>query len=123
MNTELLIKRFERGEGERREFEKGFFEVLKVRGQRLGRAVYQPGWNWAEHTRGPGDPPTCPVEHIVLVLRGRCAVKMDSAGEARILQPGDFAYVPPGHASWVVGDEPYESLHFLGAERYAKARR
>ena len=24
-----------------------------------------------------------------------------------------------GHDSWVVGDEPYVSLHFLGAEDYA----
>jgi hypothetical protein len=28
-------------------------------------------------------------------------------------------YIPPGHDSWVVGDEPYVSLHFLGAEKYA----
>jgi hypothetical protein len=23
------------------------------------------------------------------------------------------------HDSWVIGDEPYVSLHFLGAEKYA----
>jgi hypothetical protein len=27
--------------------------------------------------------------------------------------------VAPGHDSWVVGDEPYVSLHFLGAGEYA----
>jgi hypothetical protein len=26
------------------------------------------------------------------------------------------------HDSWVVGDEPYVSLHFLGAEQYAAAK-
>jgi hypothetical protein len=26
---------------------------------------------------------------------------------------------PPGHDSWVVGNEPYVSLHFLGTEHYA----
>ncbi len=25
----------------------------------------------------------------------------------------------PGHDSWVVGDEPYVSLHFMGADHYA----
>jgi hypothetical protein len=25
-----------------------------------------------------------------------------------------------GHDSWVIGDEPYVSLHFLGADHYAK---
>ena len=33
--------------------------------------------------------------------------------------PGDLFAIPPGHDSWVVGDEPYVSLHFLGAEEYA----
>jgi len=27
--------------------------------------------------------------------------------------------VPPDHDSWVVGDEPYVSLHLLGASSYA----
>jgi hypothetical protein len=27
--------------------------------------------------------------------------------------------VPPGHDSWVVGDEPYISLHVMGSENYA----
>src|ERR1700751_3699355 len=34
-------------------------------------------------------------------------------------KPGDLFYIPGGHDSWVVGDEPYVSLHFLGAEKYA----
>jgi hypothetical protein len=29
--------------------------------------------------------------------------------------------IPPGHDSWVVGDEPYVSLHLLGATEYAAA--
>lgn len=27
---------------------------------------------------------------------------------------------PEPHDSWVVGDEPYVSLHFMGAEKYAR---
>jgi hypothetical protein len=26
---------------------------------------------------------------------------------------------PPGLDSWMLGDEPYVSLHFLGADHYA----
>jgi DNA-binding transcriptional MocR family regulator len=29
-------------------------------------------------------------------------------------------YIAPGHDSWVIGDEPYASLHFEGAESYAR---
>jgi hypothetical protein len=31
-----------------------------------------------------------------------------------------FHILATPHDSWVVGDEPYVSLHFLGAEHYAK---
>jgi hypothetical protein len=36
------------------------------------------------------------------------------------LKEGDLFYVPPEpHDSWVVGEQQYVSLHFLGAEKYA----
>ena len=40
-------------------------------------------------------------------------------GAERVMKPGDFFHVPPGHDSWVVGDEPYVSLHVMGSENYA----
>ena len=43
--------------------------------------------------------------------------------DGRIIEmhPGDLFYVPPEpHDSWVVGDENYVSLHFLGADHYAR---
>src|ERR671924_929672 len=61
----------------------------------------------------------CQVEHVGLVVSGRCAVKM-SDGTEHELTPGDLFHVAPGHDSWVIGDEPYISLHFLGATDYAK---
>ncbi|MGZ5312087.1 MAG: hypothetical protein ACXWZK_10300 [Solirubrobacterales bacterium] len=35
-------------------------------------------------------------------------------GAERVMGPGDFFYVLPGHDSWVVGDKPYVSLHIMG---------
>jgi hypothetical protein len=35
------------------------------------------------------------------------------------LAAGDCFAVGPGHDSWVVGDEEYVSLHFMGADEYA----
>ncbi len=45
-------------------------------------------------------------------------VKMTD-GTERVMAPGDFFYVPPGHDSWVVGDEPYVSIHIQGSAAYA----
>jgi hypothetical protein len=39
------------------------------------------------------------------------------------MKAGDIFYIAPGHDSWVVGDEPYVSLHFLGADLYANTKK
>ena len=35
------------------------------------------------------------------------------------MKPGDIFYIEPGHDSWVIGDEPYVSIHMMGAADYA----
>ncbi len=54
-----------------------------------------------------------------LVVSGRAAVKMADGTEG-LLTPGDLFAIAPGHDSWVVGDQPYVSLHLLGASGYAR---
>ena len=56
-----------------------------------------------------------------MVVSGCATAAMDS-GEVIEMRAGDIFYIPPGHDSWVVGDEPYVSLHFLGADHYAGGR-
>jgi quercetin dioxygenase-like cupin family protein len=103
---------------ETRHFEKGRFDLYRVGPTTIGRATYEPGWRWSEHVGPTAGTATCQVEHVGLVLGGRAAVRMDD-GTERVMKEGDFFYVPPGHDSWVVGDEPYVSLHILGSEDYA----
>ena len=103
---------------ETREFEKGRFEIYRVGPMTLGRATYEPGWRWSEHVGPESGEDSCRVEHVGVVLSGRAAVKMDD-GTEHLMGPGDFFHVPPGHDSWVVGDEPYVSLHVMGSEDYA----
>jgi quercetin dioxygenase-like cupin family protein len=103
---------------ETRSFEKGHFELYRIGPATLGRATYEPGWRWSEHVGPELGQQSCPVEHVGLVLSGQAAVKMDD-GTERVMKAGDFFYVPPGHDSWVVGDEPYVSLHIVGSEGYA----
>ena len=52
------------------------------------------------------------------LLSRQAVAKMDD-GTERLMKAGDFFYLPPGHDSWVVGEEPYISLHILGSEGYA----
>jgi quercetin dioxygenase-like cupin family protein len=107
---------------ETRTFERGRFETYVVGPVTLGRATYEPGWRWSEHVGPASGESSCQVEHVGLVLQGRAAVKMDD-GTERVMQEGDFFHVAPGHDSWVVGDEPYVSLHIIGGETYATSGR
>jgi quercetin dioxygenase-like cupin family protein len=116
-SMEVLRKKFDSPD-EVRVFEKGRFELLHLGPMVIGRATYEPGWKWSEHV-GPGvGTPLCEVAHVGIVISGHAAVRM-RGGEERVLGPGTAFFVPPGHDSWVVGDEPYVSLHLMGAEQYA----
>ena len=116
---EVVLKRFEDPD-EIRLFEKGRFEIVRIGGMTIGRATYEPGWKWSQHV-GPGAGVSfCEVEHIGMVISGRATAAMKD-GEVHELVPGTVFHVPAvAHDSWVVGDEPYVSLHFLGAEQYTK---
>lgn len=103
---------------ETRTFEKGRFEVYSVGPMTIGRATYEPGWKWSEHVGAQSGERLCQVEHVGLVLEGAAAVRM-ADGSERVMRKGELFYVPPGHDSWVVGEEPYVSLHVMGGESYA----
>lgn len=116
--TEVLLKRFEQPD-EVREFEKGKFEVVRIGPMTVGRATYEPGWKWSEHVSRRAGTALCEVEHVGLVISGHAVAAMKD-GTIHDLLPGVLFYIPPDpHDSWVVGDEPYVSLHFSGTDKYA----
>ena len=120
MDPDVILKRFDSPD-ETRLFELGRFEVVTIGGMTIGRATYQPGWKWSEHVGKPIGQSLCQVEHVGLVVSG-CATAAMEDGRVVEMRAGDIFYIPPGppgHDSWVVGDEPYVSLHFLGAGDYA----
>ena len=115
---EVILKSFETPD-ETRVFEKGKLEIVRIGGMVLGRASYEPGWRWSEHVSPIAGTPLCEVEHVGMVLSGRAMAALNDGTEVE-LTAGSLFHVPPvAHDSWVIGDEPYISLHFLGAEQYA----
>src|SRR5215212_10293570 len=122
MNSEqvaVILKSFDAPD-EVRVMQNGKFEVVQLGGITIGRATYEPGWRWSEHV-GPSVGATrCSVEHVGLVLAG-AATAAFADGRVIELRAGELFYIPPEpHDSWVLGDAPYVSLHFLGADHYAR---
>jgi quercetin dioxygenase-like cupin family protein len=117
--TDVTLKAFEQPD-EVRTFEKGRFEIVRIGGTVVGRATYEPGWRWSAHV-GPATGATrCALEHVGLVVSGVATVAFED-GRVIEMRPGQLFHVPAlPHDSWVVGDEPYVSLHLMGAAHYAR---
>jgi hypothetical protein len=114
----MVLKRFESPD-ESRVFPKGRFEVVRFSGVTIGRATYEPGWRWSVHVGAPTRQALCTVAHVGLVISGRAAVSWPN-GRVDEIKAGDVFSIAPGHDSWVIGDEPYVSLHIDGADEYAR---
>jgi quercetin dioxygenase-like cupin family protein len=119
IDTGVILKRFETPD-EIRHLELGKFELVHLGGMTIGRATYQPGWRWSRHVGPALGLERCPVEHVGLVLAGTATAAF-ADGTVIELRAGELFYIPPvPHDSWVVGHEPYVSLHFAGAHEYAR---
>lgn len=116
---DVILKRFETPD-EIRHMVKGRFELVHIGGLTIGRATYEPGWRWSQHVGPALGAKRCTIEHVGLVLAGTATAAFDD-GRVIELHTGELFHIPPiPHDSWVVGASPYVSLHFLGADRYAK---
>lgn len=118
-DVNVVLKRFDNPD-ELRIFKKGKFELVSIGGMTIGKATYEPGWKWSEDVGSAMNEAYCSVEHVGLVVSGSATAAMAS-GDIFEMKAGDLFYVPPSpHDSWVIGDQPYVSLHFMGAAGYAK---
>jgi quercetin dioxygenase-like cupin family protein len=110
----MIVKRFESPD-DVAIFERGRFEKIALGPMTLGRASYEPGWKWSQHLSN-GER-WCTTEHVGIVLSGAAAVEFEE-GTVMEMRTGDAFHITGAHDSWVIGDEPYVSLHIAGVERY-----
>src|SRR5262245_35762944 len=115
---DVILKSFDEPD-ETRTFSKGKFDLVRIGGMTIGRATYERGWKWSVDVGGPSGLSHCMVEHVGLVVSGKAVAAMMD-GRVIEITAGDLFYIAPVHDSWVVCNEPYVSLHFMGAADYAK---
>jgi mannose-6-phosphate isomerase-like protein (cupin superfamily) len=104
---------------ETRTFDKGKIDLTKIGDTRIGRMYLEPGWTWEKCMKPIAKTESCQASHTQYVVSGRVGVKMNDGSEEEY-GPGDVLYVPPGHNSWVVGNEPYIGIEIATMDNYAK---
>ena len=110
---QVILKRFERPD-EVHPFPGGRLELVTIGRVTVGRATYEPGFKWSTDVGPSVGTARCYLEHVGLVLQGRATVAFDD-GRTWDLPPGMLFHIPAeAHDIWVVGKEPFVSLHFAG---------
>ncbi|WP_371619030.1 cupin domain-containing protein [Streptomyces sp. NBC_00454] len=106
---------------ETRQFEdgKGRLDLLNTSHGPVGRAVFEPGWQWSQHIKPIAGTDSCEAAHVGYVVSGRMKIVMDD-GDSVEAGSGDFIQIDPGHDAWVLGDEPCVVLDWQGYGDFAK---
>jgi class 3 adenylate cyclase len=79
----------------------------------VGRAQLEPGWRWSIDLAPIVGTPSCQAHHLQVLLAGRLGVRLDDGEEAEF-GPLDTFEIPPGHDTWVIGDDPVDLLDISG---------
>jgi hypothetical protein len=119
MSSEMFEAKNMNSPEEVRNFDKGKVELVKVAGALIGRATFEPGWQWSTCVKPIAKTESCQAPHFGYQISGTMKLRMDD-GTERTTKAGDVQNIPPGHDAWVVGNEPVVLIDFQGMVDYAK---
>jgi class 3 adenylate cyclase len=97
-----------------RSMSRGMGALAQIGTLAIGRAILEPGWRWSVDLKPAVGTEWCEAHHLHVLLAGRFAVQMAGSDEVEEFGPGDVVDIPPGHDTWVVGDEPAHVLDVSG---------
>jgi class 3 adenylate cyclase len=86
---------------------------VRLAGTVVSRHVLQPGWSWEAHAQPLVGTASCELYHRGVVLRGRMGIRTDE-GEEVVIGPNQVFDLPPGHVTWVEGDEELVMVDWAG---------
>jgi class 3 adenylate cyclase len=103
-----------------RTFPAGRLDVVHLDEVAISRFVFQPGWRWSKDVAPIAGTRSCQHRHLGYTISGTLGVRMDDGTELSI-GPGDAYEIPPGHDSWVIGEEPWDSVEFTSGHAFGRS--
>ena len=94
-----------------RTYRKGKLEIFRIGGQTFARPTYEPGFHWRDDAGAGAE--WCRVHHVGVALTGTLHVRLEDGSEYEVHSGSAFS-IPPGHDGWVVSDEPWVTIDYLG---------
>jgi class 3 adenylate cyclase len=91
----------------------GASSQVRLAGTVVTRHVLQPGWSWEAHARPLVGTASCELYHRGVVLSGRMGIRTDE-GEEVVIGPNQVFDLPPGHVTWVEGEEELVMVDWAG---------
>jgi class 3 adenylate cyclase len=79
----------------------------------ISHHILQPGWSWLEHAQPAVGTPSCELYHRGVVLSGRMGIRTDE-GDELVIGPNHVFDLPPGHVTWVEGDDALVMVDWAG---------
>jgi class 3 adenylate cyclase len=86
---------------------------VRLAGTVVSHHVLQPGWSWEAHAQPQAGTASCALYHRGVVLSGRMGVRTDE-GQEVVIGPNQVFDLPPGHLTWVEGDEELVMVDWAG---------
>ncbi|MGZ4465388.1 cupin domain-containing protein [Oryzihumus sp.] len=115
----METKAFATPEEKRPFVDKGQALVVTLGDRSVVKGTFEPGWRWSEHVGPIAGTASCQSPHLLYVLSGRMAVRMEDGSESEI-GPDDVASIDPGHDAWVVGEAACVCVDFGISPTYAQ---
>jgi len=102
-----------------RVFPNGKMELITISGATIGRAIFEPGWQWSTSVQPIAKIRSCKAPHFQFQVSGTLKIVMDDGAEL-LCKPGEVSLLPSGRDAWVVGNENVVILDFHGMKEYAE---
>jgi class 3 adenylate cyclase len=98
----------------------GASHQVHLAGTVVTRHVLQPGWSWEVHAQPLAGTASCELYHRGVVLRGKMGIRTDE-GEEVVVGPNQVFDLPPGHVTWVEGEEELVMVDWAGGAGFEAA--